>query len=249
MTDFPSQPVKDDETSFSLFNWLRKIWIWLRSLSDAVIIDDSVTPPNVTLNNDLYVNGDSYLQGDSTFSQNIISTSGNIECSGSGQRFLADFSTSTIGNRLSFKSNVTNGNTGVVILPNGTSNTSAILVVNKEDPTNSNFGRLQVNASEVRIESSLFGTGSTGSTTYFPLNIYTSATLRFSIDASGNVIVGTAALTTSATAGFLWIPSCAGAPSGSPTSPYTDAAALVVDITNSRLYVRVGSTWKYAALT
>lgn len=59
----------------------------------------------------------------------------------------------------------------------------------------------------------------------------------------------TAAVATTATEGFLWIPSCAGVPTGAPTAPYTNAAALVVDTTNSRLYVRVGSTWKYATLT
>lgn len=67
-------------------------------------------------------------------------------------------------------------------------------------------------------------------------------------DPNGNFIWGTAALATSATNGFPWIPSCAGAPTGAPTAPYTDAAAMVVDTTNSRLYVRVGNTWKYAAL-
>ena len=66
---------------------------------------------------------------------------------------------------------------------------------------------------------------------------------------AGNVSINTAALSTSATAGFLWISSCPGTPTGAPTAPYTNAAALVVDTTNSRLYVLVGSTWKYASLT
>ena len=65
---------------------------------------------------------------------------------------------------------------------------------------------------------------------------------------AGDTTIGTAALSTSATEGFLWIPSCAGTPSGAPTAPYTNAAALVADTTNNRLYVRVGSTWKYATL-
>ena len=88
-----------------------------------------------------------------------------------------------------------------------------------------------------------------GSTTNQPIVFDPNNTERARIGTDGNVVVGTAALSTSATAGFPWIPSCAGAPTGAPTAPYTNAAALVVDTTNNRLYVRVGSTWKYATLT
>lgn len=88
-----------------------------------------------------------------------------------------------------------------------------------------------------------------GSESNHPAVLYTNNTERARLDTSGNVIVGTAALATSATNGFPWIPSCAGAPTGAPTAPYSNAAALVVDTTNSRLYVRVGSTWKYVTLT
>ena len=82
-----------------------------------------------------------------------------------------------------------------------------------------------------------------------PLLFGTNAAERLRIDASGNVVQNTAAVATNATAGFLWITSCAGAPTGAPTAPYTNAAALVCDTTNNRLYVRVGSTWRYATLT
>ena len=78
---------------------------------------------------------------------------------------------------------------------------------------------------------------------------YTNATQRMQISADGNFFVGTAALATTATAGFPWIPSCPGIPTGAPTAPYTNAAAMVVDTTNNRLYVLVGSTWRYATLT
>lgn len=76
-----------------------------------------------------------------------------------------------------------------------------------------------------------------------------SNTNRLRIDATGNVVVGSAALATNATGGFHWIPSCAGTPTGSPTAPYTNAAAMVVDTTNSKLYVRVGAAWKSVTLT
>lgn len=66
---------------------------------------------------------------------------------------------------------------------------------------------------------------------------------------ANGLTIGTTALATNATSGFLWLPSCAGAPTGSPTAPYTNAAACVIDTTNRRLYVRVGTTWRYVALT
>lgn len=68
------------------------------------------------------------------------------------------------------------------------------------------------------------------------------------VDSNGNIFVGTAAIATTATAGFLWVTSCAGAPTGAPVAPYTNAAALVVDTTNSKLYVRVGTAWKSVSL-
>lgn len=56
--------------------------------------------------------------------------------------------------------------------------------------------------------------------------------------------VGTAALATTATTGFPWVPSCPGTPTGAPTAPYSNAAALVADTTNNRFCVRIGSAWR-----
>lgn len=63
----------------------------------------------------------------------------------------------------------------------------------------------------------------------------------FRLTATKNVVVGTAALATNATAGFLWISSCAGLPTGIPTAPYTNAAAIVADSANNKLYFKVGA--------
>jgi len=70
-----------------------------------------------------------------------------------------------------------------------------------------------------------------------------------SLTVNSNIVVGFAALASTATSGFLWIPSCPGAPTGSPVSPYTNAAALIVDTADNKLYARVGSTWKSVTLT
>jgi hypothetical protein len=67
---------------------------------------------------------------------------------------------------------------------------------------------------------------------------------------AGSTIIGTAAIATNATDGFLYIPTCAGAATGTPTA-YTGRAAMVMDTTNNRLYLYdpVDAGWKYAALT
>jgi hypothetical protein len=64
-----------------------------------------------------------------------------------------------------------------------------------------------------------------------------------------NTIIGEkSVLATNATAGFLHIGRCAGAPSGVPDL-YTGKCPMVVDSTNGRLYVYHSGGWHYAALT
>jgi hypothetical protein len=73
----------------------------------------------------------------------------------------------------------------------------------------------------------------------------TTRTRKLRVTGAGNVIVGSAALATTATDGFLYIPTCAGTPTGTPTA-YTGMAPLVYDTTNNKLYVYSGAAWKRA---
>lgn len=63
----------------------------------------------------------------------------------------------------------------------------------------------------------------------------------------GGLAVNSAVLSTSATDGFLYLPTCAGAPTGVPTN-VTGCKAAVYDTTNDRLYVYNGA-WKSVLLT
>lgn len=78
----------------------------------------------------------------------------------------------------------------------------------------------------------------------------TSDTVRASITSLGSFLAGTAALSTTATDGFLYIPSCAGAPSGTPTD-HSNMSAIIHDTSNNRIYLynHVSNAWQYAALT
>jgi hypothetical protein len=58
-------------------------------------------------------------------------------------------------------------------------------------------------------------------------------------------LAGTASLATNATAGFCYIPTCAGIPTGTPTA-VTGYAPLVIDSTNNKLYFYSGGAWRDA---
>jgi hypothetical protein len=67
--------------------------------------------------------------------------------------------------------------------------------------------------------------------------------------ARGNVVLnGTgAALATTAVGGFTCIPTCAGAPTGTPANIPTGAVPMVFDSTNFKFYAYVGGAWKSTA--
>lgn len=61
-------------------------------------------------------------------------------------------------------------------------------------------------------------------------------------DNSQNFQAGAGALGTTATDGFLYIPSCAGVPTGTPTTK-TGFVPIVADSTNNKLYIYSGGSW------
>jgi hypothetical protein len=61
----------------------------------------------------------------------------------------------------------------------------------------------------------------------------------------GSVAAGTPSLATNATNGFLYVPTCAGTPTGTPTA-ITGMAPIVVNTTNNKLYFYSGGAWRDA---
>lgn len=66
--------------------------------------------------------------------------------------------------------------------------------------------------------------------------------------ADGNIAFNDAALATTATKGYIMIPSCAGPPTGVPADIPTGQVALHFDSTNNQIYVYDGGWLKTAAL-
>lgn len=71
-----------------------------------------------------------------------------------------------------------------------------------------------------------------------------SMTVRLVAPGAGGLVIGNVAstLSTAATDGFLYIPTCAGTPTGTPTTQ-TGTVALVYDTTNNKFYIYNGA-WK-----
>jgi len=71
----------------------------------------------------------------------------------------------------------------------------------------------------------------------------TTALERMRIDSRGNVVTGGGAVATNATDGFLYIPTCAGTPTGTPTT-HTGRAAMVFNSSANTLHVYSGGAWR-----
>jgi len=127
-------------------------------------------------------------------------------------------------------------------------------------PTNGMLGELAFQNSAgvtIRQIQSPVGVGSTTTSVGFPTtgttNNYTNLTLQPVV---GNVVIGVgSSLATTATNGFLCIPTCAGAPTVGPPTGAGPAiplgtVPLIYDTTNNRLYIRTpAGTWRYATTT
>jgi hypothetical protein len=78
-----------------------------------------------------------------------------------------------------------------------------------------------------------------------PWGVVTNNTSRMQVDVHNNIIVTNASRATTATDGFLYLPSCAGTPTGTPRT-YTDAVPVIVDRTNNKLYFYTNGSWRDA---
>lgn len=84
-----------------------------------------------------------------------------------------------------------------------------------------------------------------GTVTNHPWGVVTNNTPRMQVDIHDNIVVSNASRATNATDGFLYIPSCAGTPTGTPRT-YDTSVPIIVDRTNHKLYFYSGGSWRDA---
>jgi hypothetical protein len=82
-----------------------------------------------------------------------------------------------------------------------------------------------------------------GNITLLTANASGSLTQAGVFDSAQSAVLGSAAMTTGATGGFIYIPSGAGAPTGTPKS-YSGFTPVYVDTTDSQLWLYLGGAWK-----
>jgi len=99
------------------------------------------------------------------------------------------------------------------------------------------FGVARANTTFLTAWSNL--TMAMGTKSSLPVYVGTNDVVRLTIPGAGGLVVGIAALATNATNGFLYIPTCAGTPTGVPTAQ-TGTVAMVFDTTNNKLYIYDG---------
>jgi hypothetical protein len=76
------------------------------------------------------------------------------------------------------------------------------------------------------------------------MEFYTAGAIFMTGTATGSVAIGTpGTISTTATDGFPYFPTCAGVPTGTPTT-IGGMSPVVIDSTNNKMYFYSGGAWR-----
>lgn len=115
---------------------------------------------------------------------------GNLDFSGAGRRITGDFSNATFANRLMFQTSSANDASRVGLIPNGTSRSCEVLLINTSDASNAGVGSIRMNNGDFAISAYVIGAG-----TLVPMTFNVGGAERLRIDpTTGNVTATNGAL-------------------------------------------------------
>lgn len=148
---------------------------------------------SLTANYVPYGNGTGAYQSSATFTYNgttltasNYSTGGNITFTGTGNRITGNFTGATLSDNVVIQTSTANQFTRVVAAPNGTGNSSTLLLENNSSLTNGEFAQILASTTAINFTSGVRGTG-----TFLPMTFSTGGSERMRIGATGGISVGT----------------------------------------------------------
>jgi hypothetical protein len=116
---------------------------------------------------------------------NNLTIAGNLDFSGTGRRITANFSDAIIANRAMFQTNVVNGATAIIALPNGTNTNAAFRLYSSSDTLNADIFDMAADGANVLIRSYAIGAG-----TARPIQFQISGTTIATITPTGLAVTG-----------------------------------------------------------
>ena len=159
-------------------------------------------------------------------------------------RLFGDLSSATASQRLMAQSSVTNGNSDFGIVVNGAGTRAAVSLYARSTPNSSEIARLY---SENSAAGAVLETTTTGGLTAQGISIRPGGTESLHFYTNGDITQADGGHATTDAAGFFYVASCAGGPSGVPTAR-TGLVPIVFDRTNFRFYAWMGGAWKVVQL-
>ena len=143
--------------------------------SIATVLDGTVTPAKLST-------------GHPSWDISGVLTAAGLTVSAAGGRILGDFSNATIANRVSFQTSAANSATTVLAIPSGSSTTATWDAYNSSDPNNASYGSLAALSTEIRISSTLRGSGS-----FLPLTVHIGGAEAARFPTAGGFTISSAA--------------------------------------------------------
>jgi len=157
------------------------------NVSTLAVISNVTIGGNATVTGNVSMNVATITTANvTTANTSSLVVTGNQTFVGTGNRILGDFTNATTASRVAFQTSTTNGNTSLLVLPNGTATIAGADLFNNSDPTNAAYFSMQSRSTESRLQTTITGTG-----TYVPMTFYTGGSERMRVDTSGNVGIGT----------------------------------------------------------